>query len=323
MRKIISVVLAIAILVTLTVIPSFAASNNGNVASKSSEDLIKNSSTSSEKPVASSQLTGQNEIDEAYQRVDNEEKYIASLIVTLSKKETTTSNWEYNLKFLKDNYKDIQKKSKSLNINMNYVNSYIEAYEMVLLMKNSPAEKTPSATVSASATFDFTKAVNYANTYYSNYNTAAYPDWTSYGGDCANFISQCLYAGGMPMKGTPGTASEAQNFANWFSKGNTCDTLNVSSTWRGADAFRNYWQSNAVGYKTFSSYSSSAYSYGYRGYAVSLLNSNGRAYHTLIIVDYNSTTQDLIYAAHTGNTNTGSLKSASSGGYGFIIYATW
>lgn len=118
------------------------------------------------------------------------------------------------------------------------------------------------------------------------------------------------------MEGTPGTSAAAQNFANWFSTGTANNTSNVSSTWRGADAFRSYWQSHAIGYRTFSSYSSSAYDYGFRGYPVSLLNSNGRAYHTLIIVDY--TADDLIYAAHTGDTNTGSLKATSSGGY--LVY---
>ncbi len=123
----------------------------------------------------------------------------------------------------------------------------IEAYENVLALKNSPVEKISSA-VTASATFNYTNAVNYATTYYNNYNSA-YPDWISAGGDCANFISQCLKAGGMPMEGTPGTAAAAQNFANWFSKGTTQNTSNVSSTWRGADAFRSYWQGHAIGYK--------------------------------------------------------------------------
>ena len=307
MRKIISIALAMAISASLAVMPTFAASNN-----KASEDVLK--SQTSDKLVSASKVS---EVDEALQRVNNEEKYIASLISSLSKKETTTANWEYNLQYLKDNYKNIQKKAKNQNINMNNVDSYIEAYQYVLAMKNSPAEKVASD-VKASASFNYTNAVNYANKYYKSYNSS-YPDWTSYGGDCANFISQCLYAGGMTMKGTPGTDSAAKNYANWFSKGNTCNTKNVSSTWRGADAFRNYWQSNALGYKKFSSFTTDAYKYGYRGYAVSLLNSNGRAYHTLIVVGYSG--GDLIYAAHTGNTNTGSLKSAGSGG--FILYKTW
>jgi len=36
-------------------------------------------------------------------------------------------------------------------------------------------------------------AVQYAGTYWSNYNS----DFPAYSSDCANFVSQCLYAGGM------------------------------------------------------------------------------------------------------------------------------
>ncbi|WP_443110780.1 amidase domain-containing protein [Caloramator sp. mosi_1] len=99
---------------------------------------------------------------------------------------------------------------------------------------------------------------------------------------------------------------------------------NVSSTWRGADAFGYYWQNNAIAYKKFTSYTIDAWNYGFKGYAVSLLTSTGRAYHTLIIVGYDSVNKDLICAAHTGNTNTASLKSKASGAPGgFIIYKTW
>ena len=135
-------------------------------------------------------------------------------------------------------------------------------------------------------------------------------------GDCANFISQALFAGGKKMKGTPGTSAEATNFANWLSQGSANNTNRVSSTWRGADAFKHYWTANAEKYRTFSSYTSDAYAYGFRGDAVTLLNSNNRGYHTLIIVSYGSG-GDLIYAAHTGNTKTGSLKSVNTS---FIIY---
>lgn len=41
-------------------------------------------------------------------------------------------------------------------------------------------------------------AAAYADTYWSNYNPA-YSDYNSIGGDCANFVSQAIHAGGMPM----------------------------------------------------------------------------------------------------------------------------
>lgn len=42
-------------------------------------------------------------------------------------------------------------------------------------------------------------AVAYADTWAAAYNTGQYPDLASLGGDCCNFTSQCLYAGGMPL----------------------------------------------------------------------------------------------------------------------------
>ncbi|MCD7828785.1 MAG: amidase domain-containing protein [Clostridiales bacterium] len=42
-------------------------------------------------------------------------------------------------------------------------------------------------------------AAIYAKTYWSSYNSGLWGNYNPYGGDCAAFISQCLYAGGIPM----------------------------------------------------------------------------------------------------------------------------
>lgn len=49
------------------------------------------------------------------------------------------------------------------------------------------------------------KAVTYANTYHAIYND----DYTAYSGDCANFASQCIYAGGLK------TTTAAQTTNPW------------------------------------------------------------------------------------------------------------
>lgn len=258
-------------------------------------------------------------IDEAYDHVMKEENYIVELINGLGEN-TDLNNWEFNLQYLKNNIDTIKNKA---DVNLSYVDSYIEAYEWVKLNESMPDQKvnqsamniTTAAEVMATS-YSYSDAVSYANKYYKNYNSN-YPDWNSAGGDCANFISQCLYAGGKSMKGTPGTKEAAENFANWFSKGTSLNVKNVSSTWRGADAFRNYWQTNATSYKKFTSVDSKSFAYGYKGDAVSLLNSNGRAYHTMIIVGYSS--PDFTLAAHTGSTNSAKLSEKASSN-GFIIY---
>lgn len=256
-----------------------------------------------------------NNVDESYDIVMNEEKYIVSLINDLLDKNSSTSldNWKFNLSFLKENYDEI---SDISDINLDYVNSYINAYEIVLLLEDEPNERLNFDSLESKSMYSSYLAhyaVEYASDYYRNYNPN-YPDWGGYGGDCANFVSQCLHAGGKRMRGTPGSSSSAQDFRNWFSVGSTTNTSNVSSTWRGADAFRHYWQSNSTSYKKFNSFSLSAVDYGRVGDTVTLLNSNGRGYHTLIIIGFSSS--DLIMAQHSSSRYDVRLSDKSN----FIIY---
>lgn len=257
----------------------------------------------------------ENFVDIAYQNMLERETYIVELVSEHSGMESTFMDWEYNLNYLTLHYDEIMSLE---NVNSLYVDLYIEDYEIVQATRNMPVTQINGVRTRASS-YSSSDAVAYAEKYYTTPYNEAYPDWTSYGGDCANFISQCLYAGGKSMKGTPGTSASAQDWSNWFSTGSSCDTKNVSSTWRGANAFKSYWQSNASGYSTFTSVDSSAYSYGFKGDAVSLLNSNGSAYHTLMIVGYDSTNRDFIVAAHTSNTKTAHLSDYAPAG-GFIIY---
>lgn len=252
-----------------------------------------------------------NEIDEAYERVQNEEKYIVDLINRFDSDEhAIQESWESNLNWLIKNH-EMLKQYKKEDIRMDYVDSYIEAYKTVLMDKNLPDEKVEEKDTfklfnnEVFSTRDYSRddAVKYAKKYYKNYNSN-YPDWGNLGGDCANFVSQCLHAGGKSM-----VKGEATSFAYWFSSGNTTDTNKVSSTWRGADAFRHFWQSNASKYKKFTSYDG-MYAYGFKGDAATFLTPNGRGYHTVIIVDYDTKNKDLVYAAHTISTKSGSLKSA-------------
>jgi len=139
-------------------------------------------------------------------------------------------------------------------------------------------------------------AVQYALKYIQ-YPNPFYPNWEHLGGDCANFISQCLHAGGQPMKGSPDTTKTAEDWNNWFSRGSRPSIVNVSSTWRGAQAFRDYWQRHASESRFFNAMDIDSYNYAQIGDVISLLNSAGFAYHTLIIVEKQKL--DFKVAAHT------------------------
>lgn len=68
------------------------------------------------------------------------------------------------------------------------------------------ATATPSPTVTAtpvsSGGYNGATAAAYANTYWNSYNSA-YPSFANAGGDCTNFVSQALYAGGIAMRPDP------------------------------------------------------------------------------------------------------------------------
>lgn len=180
-------------------------------------------------------------VDVAYENMLERENYIVELITLCSGMETTFEEWEYNLDYLKEHYDEIMSLE---GINSAYVDRYIEDYEIVRATKDMP-ESQINGTRTRASSYAYISAINYAKDHAESgtYNPA-YPDWTSYGGDCANFISQCLYAGGKSMKGTPGTSAASGNLSNWFSTGTSCNTSNVSATWRGASAFKSYWTNN-------------------------------------------------------------------------------
>lgn len=257
-------------------------------------------------------------IDVAYEKMMEREMYVVELINSLEPEETFFENWEYNLDYLIQNYETLMSME---NINKVYIDLYIEEYLAERDFRKVNSSQIFSQNAEGIRTlYGYEAAAAYAIQYAYDYNTA-YPDWSiDYGGDCANFISQCLYAGGKPMVGTPGSSAQATNMSNWFSSGTSASTSYVSSTWRGANAFKVYWTSNCTSYSTFSSMNSNAWFYGNKGDAVSLLNANGAAYHTLMIVGYGgNASYDFTVAAHTYDTNTASLSDYTATG-GFIIY---
>lgn len=229
------------------------------------------------------------------------EEYVVDVINYYNDKTVSDlDKWEYNLDYLVNNYDRIQEDDF---IDMSKIDAYIEMYSENNYLTNNQTIASPRTISNPSA------AKSYIEKYYANYNPA-YPDWSSYGGDCANFVSQVLYAGGKGMIGTPGTSTAAESVSNWFSSGSSCNTKNVSSSWRGANAFKNHWSSRT----SYSTYKSSPYSANGSttvGDAVSLLNANGVAIHTMVVyeVKYVGSTMEIILAAHTSNTKTAYFSS--------------
>lgn len=123
-------------------------------------------------------------VDIAYENMLKRENYIVELISSHSGDPTSRDAWEFNLTYLKQHYDEITTLD---NINLQYIDSYIEDYEILLHTQDMPESRI---NIAYRGSYSVTKAVEYAEKYYQNYNSA-YPNWgESYGGDCANFISQ-------------------------------------------------------------------------------------------------------------------------------------
>jgi len=80
--------------------------------------------------------------------------------------------------------------------------------------------------------YDRLRAVQYAERWWNDYN----PRFEKFAVDCTNFISQCLYAGGAPMRGYPDR-----------SKGWWMQNKNWSYSWSTSHSLRQYLLSSKVG----------------------------------------------------------------------------
>lgn len=133
------------------------------------------------------------------------------------------------------------------------------------------------------------EAVTYARQWAGERN----PQWQVYdgmGGNCMNFVSQCLYAGGIPMDDS-GTAQWY-----WYSDSNRVPA------WTGVSAFREYARSN-TSYGLSAQVGASYYS-GETGDVI-LMSTNARYHHAVIISQVvrneSGETVDYLICSNTGN----------------------
>ncbi len=168
--------------------------------------------------------------------------------------------------------------------------------------------------------YNETSAMAYADKWDGTKRNPAYRDFTSIGGDCANFVSQILSNSGMAMR----QGSNTDNSSYWFYNGSNLSQ--ISGSWRGANMFRWHWSSRAgkvtdvSATQTKNNFKSAVYDKAYQGDVISLINSNGSAYHTIFVNKRNTSTLDFKYSAHSDSGNHNSLKSRVSGIRIFIYY---
>jgi Putative amidase domain len=95
-----------------------------------------------------------------------------------------------------------------------------------------------AATASAAGGYDRRAAATYADTYWQSYNPA-WPSFTRKGGDCTNFVSQALYAGGIAMRPSPSYAGAAA----WYMLQSKGRRWSYSLSWINVQSQRAFLQS--------------------------------------------------------------------------------
>ena len=169
----------------------------------------------------------------------------------------------------------------------------------------------------ANSFYDRSKAKAYIDAYWKNYNPE-YPSFHHGGGDCTNFVSQVLYAGGMPWADDKNPANHKWS-ANWYCKPGATSKdseRRITFSWKIAAVFKAHWIKRAEAHRMYS-YTEAIQSMNELSGEVSLGDvvqfcySSGVPYHTLAITGFNRdpeyNVRDIVLASHDIDSNSRSL----------------
>lgn len=184
-------------------------------------------------------------------------------------------------------------------------------------MEDEAIEISHNREVGKNRFYNRSKAKAYIDTYWENYNPA-YPSFHGGGGDCANFVSQVVYAGGMPWV-DDGNPNHYTWFTNWYCKpgaSNKDGDKRISLSWKVAAAFRRHMEKRVakqvvISYKDAIDNMKDLSRQVYVGDPVQFCYANGNPYHTLIVTGYAwdkaAGLNDIVLASHTIDSNKRSL----------------
>lgn len=157
----------------------------------------------------------------------------------------------------------------------------------------TPRMASPNLRVTSSSyrqnALAYARKHGYTNGYYGSTNRknnapSPYYDFQKDGyGDCANFVSQCLHAGGVTFW---------TNNNPWY----YYSTSKRSPSWAGARHFKLHWMKR-VDYQTLTV--KNTLSFLRPATPISICDSDGYATHTLITTDRHSNGYNFSYAAHS------------------------
>lgn len=169
----------------------------------------------------------------------------------------------------------------------------------------------------ANSFYDRSKAKAHIDAYWKNYNPE-YPSFQNGGGDCTNFVSQVLYAGGMHWADDKNPANHRKS-ANWYCKPGATSKdseRRITFSWKIAAVFKAHWIHRVEAHSMYS-YTEAISNMNelsgevFLGDLVQFCYSTGVPYHTLAITGYNRdpeyNVRDIVLASHTIESNTRSL----------------
>ena len=176
------------------------------------------------------------------------------------------------------------------------VPEFLDEYAAALTQRLAEADAEPEP-VTAAYAYDREAAVAYADAYAGSRNPE-WPDYTRSGGNCQNYASQVLLAGGVPMDPYGGAVWK------WYgdSVSNTAGSYGRSSSWSGVKQFIEYARSN-TGYG-LAAVVDAPYQSGEAGDLLHM-GSDGDMRHTVVIVEAiageDGATVDYLVDSNTGN----------------------
>lgn len=152
--------------------------------------------------------------------------------------------------------------------------------------------------VNATYSYNGTAAANYA----LQYAVIANNDYPYYGrGDCTNFVSQCLVAGGMSMTGTPSDYGVTSSTTLWHCKpfylSDGYVTFGATTAWTLVTDFRTYMERIGADTTEYSSIASVARNCAVGDIVQLTDKTTGKPHHSIIISSKSST--DFGYCGHT------------------------
>lgn len=126
-------------------------------------------------------------------------------------------------------------------IKQNHINDYKKQLKILKLQKSNYEKGIDKPTKKCDNKYNRKNASSYAKKYVINKNSK-WMDYASIGGNCQNYASQVLYAGGIPMDITGDSSLQ------WKHYGSNLDETNNkngrSSSWAGVKEFYNYAKDN-------------------------------------------------------------------------------